>query len=105
MAVSPSISTLIETETTLPPADGEVYVWEMSSRQCLHRFTDDGCVVGKRVGVSPDNQFVACGSESGVVNVYERSECMKREKPRPIRAVMNLTTTVDHLQFNSTRCV
>ena len=56
------------------------------------------------MGVSPDGQFVACGSESGIVNVYERSEVMAKESPKPLRAVMNLTTAVDHLQFNSTRC-
>ncbi|CAI8037089.1 U3 small nucleolar RNA-associated protein 18 homolog [Geodia barretti] len=82
--------------------DGQVYVWDVASRQCVHRFTDEGCVVGRRVGVSPDGQFVACGSESGIVNVYERSEVMAKESPKPLRAVMNLTTAVDHLQFNST---
>ena len=84
-------------------AGGQVYVWEVSSRQCVHRFTDEGCVLGRKVGVSPNGQYVACGSESGIVNVYERSECMGREAPKPLRAVMNLTTAVDLLQFNSTR--
>ncbi|CAI8037091.1 U3 small nucleolar RNA-associated protein 18 homolog [Geodia barretti] len=27
---------------------------------------------------------------------------MAKESPKPLRAVMNLTTAVDHLQFNST---
>ena len=75
----------------------------MGSRQCIHRFTDEGCVVGRRVGVSPNGQFVACGSESGIVNIYERSEVMMTEVPKPLRTVMNLTTAVDHLQFNAAR--
>lgn len=80
-----------------------MYVWDVASRRCVHRFTDEGCVVGRKVGVSPDGQYLACGSESGIVNVYERSECMRVETPKPLRAVMNLTTAVDQLQFNSSR--
>ena len=53
--------------------------------------------------MSPNGQFVACGSESGIVNVYERSECMSSPSPKPLKSVMNLTTSVDSLQFNSTR--
>jgi U3 small nucleolar RNA-associated protein 18 len=82
--------------------DGKVYVWDVASRTCIHHFTDEGCVVGNRVGVSPNRQYIACGSDSGVVNVYEHSECMTRDTPKPLKAIMNLTTAVDLLQFNST---
>lgn len=41
--------------------DGEVYVWDLSSRRCVHKFTDEGCVLGTKVAVSPDGQRVACG--------------------------------------------
>lgn len=41
--------------------DGEVYVWDLSSRQCVHKFTDEGCVLGTKMAVSPDGQRVACG--------------------------------------------
>ena len=89
--------------TALSPGDGKVYVWDVSGRQCVHCFTDEGCVVGDRVGVSPDGHYVACGSDSGVVNIYSQEECLGRETPKPLKAVMNLTTAVDHLHFNSTR--
>ena len=84
-------------------ADGRVYVWDVPSRRCVHCFTDEGCVIGSRVGVSPNSRYVACGSESGIVNVYDMIECMKSETPKPLRSIANLTTTVDSLQFNSTR--
>ena len=45
----------------LPSGDGEVYVWDLSSRRCIHKFTDEGCVLGTKVAVSPDGQRVACG--------------------------------------------
>ena len=84
-------------------ADGKVYVWDVPSRRCVHRFTDEGCVIGNRVGVSPNGHYIACGSDSGIVNVYEYSECMGTEAPKPLKSILNLTTAVDLLQFNSTR--
>ena len=71
----------------------------MGSRDCVHRFTDDGCVRGTTLTVSPNGEFIATGSDSGVVNIYNRS-CLSVPKPRPLRAVMNLTTSVDNMSFN-----
>lgn len=41
--------------------EGEVYVWNMQSRSCSHRFFDDGCVKGTAVNISSDKKFIACG--------------------------------------------
>lgn len=43
-------------------------------------------------------------SDSGVVNIYDRS-CLSETTPRPIKAVMNLTTTIQRAQFNETGLV
>ncbi len=78
-----------------------MYVWDIRSRDCVHRFIDEGCVRGTTLGVSPNGQFIAAGSSSGVVNVYDQS-CMTQAKPRPLKAVMNLTTSVNEVRFNHT---
>ena len=75
----------------------------MSTRDCVHCFTDEGCVTGTTVAISPNGRYVACGSDSGVVNVYEEEECLRHTAPKPLRAVMNLTTSIEHTCFNSTR--
>ena len=41
--------------------DGEVYVWDMNARQCVHRFTDEGCLHGTALAVSANSQYIACG--------------------------------------------
>ena len=41
--------------------DGEVYVWDMNTRSCVHKFTDDGCLTSTALSVSKDGQYVACG--------------------------------------------
>ncbi|XP_065834531.1 U3 small nucleolar RNA-associated protein 18 homolog isoform X2 [Oscarella lobularis] len=82
-------------------SDGVVYVWDMKTRDCVNTFTDDGCVYGKSVAVSSGNQFVACGSDSGVVNIYD-SACFRENRPKPVKSVMNLTTSIKETKFNHT---
>lgn len=41
--------------------DGEVYVWDMDRRQCVHRFVDEGCINGTAIAVSKNSQYIACG--------------------------------------------
>ena len=79
-----------------------MYVWDMTTRDCVHRFNDEGCIVGQTLAVSPDGQLFACGSDSGVVNIYDDG-CLQRERPHPVKSVMNLTTSISSLAFNHTR--
>ena len=83
--------------------DGRVYVWDVRQRRCRHVFVDEGCVKSTALAVSPNGQFVACGSDAGVVNVYEAATCYSAAQPKPVKAVMNLTTAIDSLKFNHTR--
>jgi U3 small nucleolar RNA-associated protein 18 len=50
--------------------------------------------------------YTAVGSESGVVNVYSNSQLVSLDghregTVRPLKALMNLTTTIDSLLFNT----
>ena len=102
------------THTHTIVGDGKVYIWDMSTRDCVHTFYDEGCLLGTKLCVSPDNHYVACGSDSGVVNVYSREQCFisgeessslghNTEHPKPLKSVMNLITGIDSACFNSTR--
>eukprot|EP00047_Mylnosiga_fluctuans_P004284 m.233670 g.233670 ORF g.233670 m.233670 type:complete len:477 (-) comp12548_c0_seq1:99-1529(-) len=79
--------------------DGLVYVWDLTSRECIHVFTDEGSLGCTQIAVSPDGRYVACGAESGVVNLYDET-CLREARPKPLKAFMNLTTSVDTLEFN-----
>lgn len=88
------------------PGEGKVYVWDMSARDCVHCFVDEGCIHGTRLAISPSNQYIACGSDSGVVNLYAGTQCLSTgysRAPKPVKSVMNLTTGIDSLCFNPTR--
>uniref|UniRef100_A0A7N8X059 U3 small nucleolar RNA-associated protein 18 homolog n=1 Tax=Mastacembelus armatus TaxID=205130 RepID=A0A7N8X059_9TELE len=80
--------------------EGEVYVWDMRSSRCVNRFTDDGCVKGTSIAASRNGQYLACGSQSGVVNVYSQEACLNSANPKPLKAVMNLLTSATSLTFN-----
>lgn len=81
--------------------DGEVYVWNMNTRSCVHKFRDEGCLNSTTLAASRDSQYIACGSDSGVVNVYDE-QCLHQTQPKPLKAIMNLTTSVTKTLFNST---
>lgn len=83
-------------------SDSQVYVWDMDSRRCIHKFYDDGCVNGTSLAVSPNHKYLACGSDSGVVNVYNVDTCMDTRTPQPHKALMKLTTACTSLRFNHT---
>lgn len=81
---------------------GEVYVWDVNSRKCINRFLDEGSLYGLSIAASKNGQYVACGSKSGVVNIYNQDSCLQQTNPKPIKAVMNLVTGVTSLAFNPT---
>ncbi|XP_006924907.1 U3 small nucleolar RNA-associated protein 18 homolog isoform X1 [Pteropus alecto] len=83
-------------------ADGEVYVWDVNSRKCLNRFVDEGSLYGLSIATSRNGQYVACGSNCGVVNIYNQDSCLQETNPKPIKAIMNLVTGVTSLTFNPT---
>ncbi|KAF4527618.1 hypothetical protein B566_EDAN015421 [Ephemera danica] len=88
--------------------EGGVYIWDVGERRCIHRFHDDGCLQGLSLAVSPDDRYVACGSGSGVVNIYTGAAVLPKaansglsDSPRPSKAIMNLTTAAHQVIFNS----
>uniref|UniRef100_A0A2D4G2G2 U3 small nucleolar RNA-associated protein 18 homolog n=2 Tax=Micrurus TaxID=8634 RepID=A0A2D4G2G2_MICCO len=82
--------------------EGQVFIWDVKSRRCLNKFTDEGCLHGTSIAVSKNSQYIACGSNSGVVNVYAHDDCIRETSPKPLKAIMNLVTPATSLAFNPT---
>lgn len=79
--------------------DGQVYIWEMSSRRCVHRFADEGCLKGTAITISKDGRYIACGSDSGIVNLYDANTTSS--EPTPLKTFDNITTPITGLKFNN----
>ncbi|KAI6186919.1 U3 small nucleolar RNA-associated protein 18-like protein [Aphelenchoides besseyi] len=81
-------------------ATGNGYVWDLRVLNDQHTFQDEGSFCGTTLCVSSNEQFLACGSNTGVVNVYNASTVTNSTEPKPLYTLLNLTTSVDFLNFN-----
>jgi len=95
--------------------DGEVYVWDIRTRRCVERMVDDGCVRATSLACAPDSSHFAVGSDSGVVNLYQKRFHARLDgsaavagkgparaaRPTPAKSFLNLTTSVDTLAFSA----
>lgn len=79
-----------------------MYVWDINERACIHRAMDDGCLSGTQITVSPSGQYLATGSQQGVVNVYDMDTVLKSRNPTPRKIILNLVTSITSLKFNPT---
>ncbi|XWS41077.1 hypothetical protein CRYUN_Cryun17cG0049600 [Craigia yunnanensis] len=80
--------------------DGQVYHWDLRTRTCFHKAVDEGCINGTALCTSPNGRMFAAGSDSGIVNIYNRDEFLGGKR-KPIKTIENLTTKVDFMKFNS----
>lgn len=80
--------------------DGHIYHWDLRTRTCIYKAVDEGCINGTSLCASLDGGYFAAGSDSGIVNVYNRQEFLGGKR-KPIKALENLTTTVNFTKFNN----
>ncbi|KAK5206160.1 U3 snoRNP protein [Exophiala xenobiotica] len=96
--------------------NGEVSEYDIESRRVVARWIDEGAVgttviaLGGNVGQGSTggSRWVAIGSSSGVVNLYDRrgwtakvsDETMVGERPKPARVLDQLVTPISHLEFS-----
>uniref|UniRef100_A0A914UX99 Uncharacterized protein n=1 Tax=Plectus sambesii TaxID=2011161 RepID=A0A914UX99_9BILA len=90
----------VETPTKDLKNIGQVHIWDVAQRDCLHRFQDDGAVRGVSITISNDGRYIATGSNTGIVNLYETAAVHKSAEPKPIKAIANLTTSADIVRFS-----
>ncbi|ORX63246.1 WD40 repeat-like protein [Basidiobolus meristosporus CBS 931.73] len=80
--------------------DTEIYQWDMKTMRCMKKFPDYGGYRPSIISVSNTNGYYACGSQSGIVNIYESASLQSTDSPQPVKSIMNLTTNVTAMKFN-----
>lgn len=99
--------------------NGEVSEYDIDSRRVVARWTDEGAVGITVIALSGESsgqacrggsRWVAIGSSSGVVNVYDRrgwsigagdgAVTLADERPKPARVLEQLVTPISHLEFS-----
>jgi U3 small nucleolar RNA-associated protein 18 len=90
--------------------DGVLYTWDLRTRKCVGQMTDLGNKDSSSLALSSDGKYLATGSASGVVNLYDHQIPQSHSMPtgtmrrpssqKPLKELMNLTTTIDSLAFS-----
>ncbi|KAH8859760.1 U3 small nucleolar RNA-associated protein 18 [Schistosoma japonicum] len=83
-------------------AEGSIYVFDLRTNKprIVHRWFDQASTNGLSISCSSNSQWIACGADSGYVNVYKWSSTMTTDSPIPDKAIGNLVTRVDSLCFH-----
>ena len=91
---------------------GEVVEWDGRERRVIARWVDEGAVgttvvaLGGGGGGSKTlgtDRWMAIGSSSGIVNIYDRRKWSAESvplRPQPVRVFDQLTTPTSHLEFS-----
>jgi U3 small nucleolar RNA-associated protein 18 len=113
---------------TIAGKDGQVTEWSMTTRRTVGIWRDEGSVGGTVMALGGRNgpaelggdRWVAVGSNSGVLNVYDRNELVVKQQqkqgekqakaepgqaeikklPEPVRAFEQLTTSISVVLFS-----
>ncbi|KAL5289662.1 UTP18 family protein [Megaselia abdita] len=80
-------------------SSGNINILNARTNRVENTFADDGCLHGSCLDISNSGKLVASGSKEGVVNVYEN---VFTSSPKPVKSILNLTTAISDLKFNST---
>lgn len=80
--------------------DGQIYHWDLRTMACFHKGVDEGCINGTALCTSPSGKIFAAGSDSGIVNIYNREEFLGGNR-KPMKTIENLTSKVDFMKFNN----
>lgn len=78
---------------------GQIHVWDIKAVS-LHSFVDEGSVKGTQIRLSREGTYIACGSNTGIVNVYDPSEARTKPDPKPLATITTLLTACDSIAFS-----
>lgn len=107
---------------TVAAKSGEISEWSLTQRRIIARWQDEGAVGTTTLALGGHHEFVkspfgtdrwiAIGSSSGIVNIYDRREWLASPEstseisqpiptaPRPTKTLDHITTPTSHLVFS-----
>ncbi|KAG4302378.1 hypothetical protein PCK1_001360 [Pneumocystis canis] len=83
--------------------NGGIWEWDVFSQKVLSKWNDDGNVSITKISLGGfDDRWFAVGTDSGIVNVYDRKNVVNESnKPFLYKVLGHLTTSINALEFSS----
>uniref|UniRef100_A0A0R3RVG9 WD_REPEATS_REGION domain-containing protein n=1 Tax=Elaeophora elaphi TaxID=1147741 RepID=A0A0R3RVG9_9BILA len=81
--------------------NGQVFIWNIRKLREQQTFYDEGSVRGTVIRISENGQYIACGSNTGIVNLYDSEDVLNNSLPKPVKMLDNLRTSIDCMAFNT----
>lgn len=90
-------------QLTIANRGGEIWEWNTAERKFMSRWTDEGGIGTTKLALT--DRWCAIGSQSGVVNIYDRKELSNNDvntqaHPTPKKTLGNLVTSINVLEFS-----
>jgi len=90
---------------TIANKAGELFEYNLTARAISARWLDEGGVHTSKIALGAGDRFIAVGSNSGVVNIYDRTPITKStlelgKQLKPIKALGHLVTRIGSLEFS-----
>lgn len=80
---------------------GSIQQFDIRTRTAVTTIPDSGSYNSTCVNVSNTGKYLATGSYSGVVNIYDLQHSnILNEKQKPLKSIKNITTSINLVEFN-----
>lgn len=83
---------------------GQAFVFDIRNVRrpipCFNRFNDMNTIAATSMAISRNGSNIAIGSNTGAVNLYRFDDVLKQTDPKPLKSILNLTTSISTLRFN-----
>jgi U3 small nucleolar RNA-associated protein 18 len=80
----------------------ELWDYSLAERKVVRRWTDYGGMNTTKLALGgPQDRWIAVGSKSGIVNIYDRRADGDQTAPVPVRSLDQLATSIHDLQISS----
>ncbi|KAG5519546.1 hypothetical protein PMAC_001701 [Pneumocystis sp. 'macacae'] len=88
-------------EICIANRNGEIWEWDIMSQKVLSRWNDNNNVCTTKISLGGfDDRWFAIGSNTGIVNVYDRSLLSESNRPCFYKTLDHLTTSINALEFS-----
>ncbi|GAM29202.1 hypothetical protein SAMD00019534_123780 [Acytostelium subglobosum LB1] len=85
-------------------SEGHLTCYSVKLWRIVHRFKDEGNLGTKAItsfALSPNGTYLATGSESGMINIYNTKQCFESASPSPLKVIRSVLYPITTLVYDA----